>query len=80
MQDVVTVARLQSIRVQTLPSSLFFKSNVLRESLSVDSQKNSLLNTTEKGVGGSLYISLAAILGQSHLGCHQLLLLGLGNP
>jgi hypothetical protein len=34
MQDV-TVARLQSTRVQTPPS---FKHNVLRESLSVDSQ------------------------------------------
>jgi hypothetical protein len=36
MQDV-TVARLQSSRIQT-PLSLSFKCNVLRESLSVDSQ------------------------------------------
>jgi hypothetical protein len=37
MQDVI-VARLQSTRVCRLPSSPSFKCNVLRESLSVDSQ------------------------------------------
>jgi hypothetical protein len=37
MQDI-TATKLQSTRVQTTLSSLSFKCNVLRESLSVDSQ------------------------------------------
>ncbi len=57
MQDI-TVARLQSTRVQT-PLSPYFKCNVLRERLSVDSQNIPCLrNTKEKGVVDNLSISL----------------------
>ena len=55
MQDI-TVTRIQSTRVQ-LPSPPSFKCNVLRESLSVDSQIYSLRNIKEKGVVGNLCIS-----------------------
>jgi hypothetical protein len=48
MQDN-TVARLQSTKVQTPLSHLSIKCNVLRQSISEDSQKYSLRNTKEKG-------------------------------
>ena len=56
MQDV-TVARLQSTRVQT-PLALhpLFNVMVLRESLSEDSQYIPWRNTKEKGVVDNLYM------------------------
>jgi hypothetical protein len=53
MQDV-SVARLQSTRV-SLPSPPSFKCNVLRESLSVDSQ-NIPCATLKKGGRVSVYL------------------------
>jgi hypothetical protein len=50
MQDVL-VARLQSPRVYRLPSSLSFKCNVLRESLSVDSQNIPCATLPRRGLG-----------------------------
>jgi hypothetical protein len=58
MQDI-TVARLQT------PLSPSFKCNVLRESLSVDSQNIPCATLKEKGVVGNLYISLS--LGIIHM-------------
>jgi hypothetical protein len=60
MQDV-TVARLQSTRVQTRLPTPFFKCNVLRESLCGQS-KYSLRNTKEKVVVCNLYMSLELCL------------------
>jgi hypothetical protein len=91
--DFVTIYRegsMQDFRVQEyrLHSSLsFFNSNVLRESLSVDSQN--IPCATLKRRGGSWVFSIYSYLwppfsarGEAacHLGCHHLLLLCLGNP
>jgi hypothetical protein len=59
MQDV-TVARLQSTRVPSvLPSSLSFKCNVLRESLSEESQNIPCATLREEG---SWVISMRRVL------------------
>jgi hypothetical protein len=55
MQDVTVTARLQSTGVQAPPST--FKCNVLRESLSVESQNISCATLKRRGSWVSLYIS-----------------------